>query len=103
MLCCSKELHSSLCTFSSWISGVKYRIFFIYVSYKIWIVLLLNVVLDLLELDSRASNLAAELQMAIGITFLESNDPKPLNSVTFFDRHGNEILHYAKVHMRKGM
>lgn len=42
--------------------------------------------------------LAAELQMAIGITFLEKHDPKPLNSVIFFDRTGKEILHYSKVH-----
>ena len=42
--------------------------------------------------------LAAELGMAIGITFLESHDPKPLNSVVFFDRTGKEILHYSKVH-----
>ena len=43
-------------------------------------------------------DLAKELEMAIGITFLEENDPKPLNSVIFFDRNGNEILHYSKVH-----
>ena len=42
--------------------------------------------------------LAFELEMAIGITFLEKNDPKPLNSVVFFDKKGNEILHYSKVH-----
>ena len=42
--------------------------------------------------------LAAELGMAIGITFLESHGPKPLNSVVFFDRAGKEILHYSKVH-----
>ena len=42
--------------------------------------------------------LAFELEMAIGITFLEKNDPKPLNSVVFFDRTGQEILHYSKVH-----
>ena len=42
--------------------------------------------------------LASELQMAIGVTFLESHEPKPLNSVVFFDRKGNEILHYSKVH-----
>lgn len=42
--------------------------------------------------------LAAELQMAIGITFLEANDPKPLNSVIIFDKDGKEILHYSKVH-----
>ncbi len=43
-------------------------------------------------------NLASELQMAIGITFLEKHSPKPLNSVLFFDRTGREILHYSKVH-----
>ena len=43
-------------------------------------------------------NLAAELQMAIGITFLEKTDSKPLNSIILFDRNGNEILHYSKVH-----
>ena len=37
--------------------------------------------------------------MAIGITFLEKHDPKPLNSVVFFDRKGEEILHYSKVHI----
>ena len=42
--------------------------------------------------------LAAELRMAIGITFLEKNDPRPLNSVIFFDRYGKEILHYSKLH-----
>ena len=44
-------------------------------------------------------NLAAKIRMAIGITFLESHDPKPLNSVVFFDRTGKEILHYSKVHI----
>ena len=44
-------------------------------------------------------DLAAELQMAIGITFLETNEPRPLNSVVFFDRTGKEILHYSKVHI----
>ena len=42
--------------------------------------------------------LAAELKMAIGITLLEKHDPKPLNSVILFDRNGNEVYHYAKVH-----
>ncbi len=42
--------------------------------------------------------LAAELRMAIGITFLEKHAPKPLNSVVFFDRTGREVLHYSKVH-----
>ena len=43
--------------------------------------------------------LAKELRMAIGITFLEKHDPKPLNSILLFDREGNERLHYAKVHI----
>ncbi|MBR4036531.1 MAG: carbon-nitrogen hydrolase family protein [Oscillospiraceae bacterium] len=42
--------------------------------------------------------LAAELDMAIAITYLESFDPQPRNTVTLFDRHGNSVLHYAKVH-----
>lgn len=42
--------------------------------------------------------LSEKLQMAIGITFLESHAPKPLNSIVLFDRKGNEILHYSKVH-----
>ena len=43
--------------------------------------------------------LAKELRMAIGITFLEQNDPKPLNSMILFDRNGEERMHYAKVHI----
>lgn len=42
--------------------------------------------------------LAAELQMAVGITFLENHSPKPLNSMILFDRNGENVLHYAKVH-----
>ncbi len=42
--------------------------------------------------------LAAELRMAIGVTFLERHDPKPLNSLLVFDRNGEEKLHYSKVH-----
>ena len=42
--------------------------------------------------------LAAELQMAIGITFLERHEPKPLNSLILFDRNGNKQIHYSKVH-----
>ena len=42
--------------------------------------------------------LAAELRMAIAITFLERHDPRPLNSVILFDRNGEERLHYSKVH-----
>jgi len=44
------------------------------------------------------SNLAAELQMAIGVTFLERHNPKALNSVILFDRNGKQRLHYSKVH-----
>ena len=42
--------------------------------------------------------LSVELQMAVGITLLESHSPKPLNSMILFDRKGMEILHYSKVH-----
>ena len=42
--------------------------------------------------------LAEKLNMAIGITFLEQNDPKPLNSMILFDRNGKKVLHYSKVH-----
>ena len=42
--------------------------------------------------------LAGELRMAIGITFLESHEPRPLNSVILFDRNGEKRLHYSKVH-----
>lgn len=43
--------------------------------------------------------LAAKLELAIGITFLEKNSPKPLNSMIVFDRQGKEVLHYSKVHI----
>lgn len=42
--------------------------------------------------------LAARLQMAIGITFLERHSPKPLNSMALYDRRGVCVLHYSKVH-----
>lgn len=42
--------------------------------------------------------LAEELEIAIGITFLEQNDPKPLNSMILFDMNGEKVLHYSKVH-----
>ena len=44
------------------------------------------------------ARLAGELQMAIGVTFLEKHVPKPRNSMILFDRNGAERLHYAKVH-----
>ena len=43
-------------------------------------------------------DLAEELRMAIGITFLECHEPKPLNSIILFDMNGEECLHYSKVH-----
>ncbi len=42
--------------------------------------------------------LAAQLRMAIAVSFLESHEPKPRNSVVLFDRRGERRLHYAKVH-----
>lgn len=44
------------------------------------------------------SSLAARLEMAIGITFLEKSSDKPLNSIMVFDRLGKEVIHYSKVH-----
>ena len=44
-------------------------------------------------------SMAADLEMAIGITFLEKHEPKPLNSLILFDRKGHEVLHYSKVHI----
>ena len=43
-------------------------------------------------------NLACELNMAIGITALEAYEPSPRNTLFLFDRFGQLILHYAKVH-----
>ncbi len=42
--------------------------------------------------------LAKELNMAIGITLLEQYDPLPRNTLCLFDRFGNKVLTYAKVH-----
>lgn len=42
--------------------------------------------------------LAAELDMAIAITFLEAHFPRPRNSMALFDRHGELKFVYAKVH-----
>lgn len=43
-------------------------------------------------------SLAKEIDMAVEITFLEKYDPSPRNSLTVIDRHGDIVLHYAKVH-----
>lgn len=42
--------------------------------------------------------LAKKLGMAIGITFLEKFEPLPKNTIALFDRHGNVVLKYSKVH-----
>ena len=42
--------------------------------------------------------LAKELNMAIGITILEEYDPAPRNSICLFDRMGELMYTYAKVH-----
>ncbi len=36
--------------------------------------------------------------MAIGITFLEASDSQPKNTLCVFDRCGELVLHYSKVH-----
>ena len=42
--------------------------------------------------------LAGELDMAIGVTFLEKHEGGPRNALALFDRHGEEKFVYAKVH-----
>jgi predicted amidohydrolase len=42
--------------------------------------------------------IAKTLDMAIGITFLEKYEPLPRNTLFIFDRFGNKLLAYAKVH-----
>lgn len=42
--------------------------------------------------------LAEELTMAIGITYLRQCATGPQNAVTLYDRKGNRVLDYAKVH-----
>lgn len=46
----------------------------------------------------RFRTLAKELNMAIAITFLEKTDSLPKNSVIIYDRFGNNILKYSKIH-----
>lgn len=42
--------------------------------------------------------LAGQLDMAIGITLLEQCESDPKNTLVLFDRHGNKVFTYAKVH-----
>jgi N-carbamoylputrescine amidase len=44
------------------------------------------------------SRLAAELHMAVAVTYLERSPEGPRNTVTLFDAAGREGLTYAKVH-----
>ncbi|MCA9448648.1 MAG: carbon-nitrogen hydrolase family protein, partial [Candidatus Omnitrophica bacterium] len=46
----------------------------------------------------RFAKLAKELEMAIGVTYLKKSDELPQNAITLFDRHGEELLTYCKVH-----
>lgn len=41
---------------------------------------------------------AKGLDMAIGMTYLQRHAPRPRNTITVFDRHGQPALTYAKVH-----
>lgn len=50
------------------------------------------------EFVNSFGKLAKDLDMAIGITFLEKFDPLLRNTLCIFDRFGNKILTYAKVH-----
>ena len=47
----------------------------------------------------RFSDLASELNMAIAITMLERHAPRPRNAVYLFDRHGELLYRYAKIHI----
>ena len=50
------------------------------------------------EFVMRFADLAKELEVAIAITYLEATSDLPRNSATLFDRHGNRVMTYAKVH-----
>jgi predicted amidohydrolase len=43
-------------------------------------------------------SLARELEMAIGLTYLEAWEPAPRNTFSLIDRNGETRLSYAKVH-----
>lgn len=47
----------------------------------------------------RFSALAAELNLAIAVTLLEKHEPKPRNTVCLFDRYGERMYRYSKVHI----
>lgn len=43
-------------------------------------------------------NESAKLGIAIGVTYLAKGENAPTNTVTVFDRHGESVLTYSKVH-----
>lgn len=45
------------------------------------------------------AKLAKELELAIAVTFLERNEPKPRNTVCLFDHFGKLVYKYSKVHI----
>ena len=51
------------------------------------------------EFVMRFGLLAKELEMAIGITFLEKGSVGLKNSICLFDRHGHLVYKYSKVHI----
>ncbi|MBA2213628.1 carbon-nitrogen hydrolase family protein [Sellimonas intestinalis] len=51
------------------------------------------------EFVTRYKELAKELDMAIGITFLERYEPRPRNTICLYDRHGKSVYKYSKVHI----
>ncbi len=51
------------------------------------------------EFVTRFAALSAELEMAIGITFLEKSSRGPKNSICLFDRYGRLVYKYSKVHI----
>lgn len=50
------------------------------------------------EFVNAFAGLARELEMAIGITILESHEPLPRNTICLFDRRGILQYKYSKVH-----
>jgi len=50
------------------------------------------------ETVQRFAMLARDLDMAIGFTYLEQFEPAPRNALTLFDRPGEVVFTYAKVH-----
>jgi N-carbamoylputrescine amidase len=47
----------------------------------------------------RHRDLARELELAIAVTYLERGSGAPRNTLVIFDRHGQQVLSYAKVHL----